>query len=205
MRLISKIKHNTILQGAWYLLRSYFYLRGTHIDSSSIITPPSLFDKDKVFIGPNVYIGPRSVMSAKNACFICKGHSVIAEDLTVHTGNHARINGKFVSDIDEHSKPEGYDQDIIVEEDVWIGCRVTILSGVVIGRGCTIAAGAVVSKSTPPYSIVGGVPAKVIKMSKTIDDIVEHEKKLYCEKDRYKKDDLINMLGHYYEKSDNML
>lgn len=53
--------------------------------------------------------------------------------------------------------------DIVVEDDVWIGHGATILSGVHIGQGAIVAAGAVVAKDVPPYAIVGGVPAKVIK------------------------------------------
>ncbi|HET0942357.1 TPA: CatB-related O-acetyltransferase [Streptococcus pneumoniae] len=52
--------------------------------------------------------------------------------------------------------------DIIIEDDVWIGFRSTILSGVTIGQGAIVGAGSVVTKSVPPYAIVGGVPAKVI-------------------------------------------
>lgn len=52
--------------------------------------------------------------------------------------------------------------DIVVGDDVWIGYRATILSGVHIGQGAIVAAGAVVTKDVPPYAIVGGVPAKVI-------------------------------------------
>lgn len=52
---------------------------------------------------------------------------------------------------------------IIVGDDVWIGFRATILSGVHIGQGAVVAAGAVVTKDIPPYAIVGGVPAKIIK------------------------------------------
>ncbi len=52
---------------------------------------------------------------------------------------------------------------IIVEDDVWIGWGATILSGVRIGQGAVVATGAVVTKDVPPYAIVGGVPAKVIK------------------------------------------
>lgn len=55
----------------------------------------------------------------------------------------------------------------------------TILKGVTIGRGCIVAAGAVVNKSTPPYSIVGGVPAKILRMRFTEEQIKEHERILY--------------------------
>lgn len=52
---------------------------------------------------------------------------------------------------------------IVVGDDVWIGYGATIMSGICIGQGAVIAAGAVVTKDVPPYAIVGGVPAKVIK------------------------------------------
>lgn len=51
----------------------------------------------------------------------------------------------------------------MIGNDVWIGTRATILDGVKIGDGAVIAAGAVVTKDVPPYAIVGGVPAKIIK------------------------------------------
>lgn len=53
--------------------------------------------------------------------------------------------------------------DVVVEDDVWIGYRTTILSGVKIGKGAIVAAGSVVTKDVRPYAIVGGVPAKMIK------------------------------------------
>lgn len=53
--------------------------------------------------------------------------------------------------------------DIVIDDDVWIGYRATIMSGVHIGQGAVVAAGAMVTRDVPPYSIVGGVPAKVIK------------------------------------------
>ncbi|ELN8649222.1 CatB-related O-acetyltransferase [Escherichia coli] len=57
----------------------------------------------------------------------------------------------------------GKDLDVIIGHDVWIGSRCTILAGVNIGTGAIIAAGSVVTKDVPPYAIVGGVPAKVIR------------------------------------------
>ncbi|MBT8931261.1 CatB-related O-acetyltransferase [Lactobacillus delbrueckii subsp. bulgaricus] len=52
---------------------------------------------------------------------------------------------------------------ITIDDDVWIGFHATIMSGVHIGQGAVVAAGAVVTKDVPPYAIVGGVPARVIK------------------------------------------
>lgn len=59
---------------------------------------------------------------------------------------------------------------IVIEDGVWIAAQVTILPGVRIGRGAVIAAGAVVTKDVPPNTLVGGVPAKVIRQLDTDDD-----------------------------------
>ena len=55
---------------------------------------------------------------------------------------------------------------VILEDDVWLGRNVTVMPGITIGTGSIVAAGAVVTKNVPPYSIVGGVPAKLIKSRK---------------------------------------
>lgn len=60
---------------------------------------------------------------------------------------------------------------IVVEDECWIGFGVTILSGVIIGRGAIIAAGAVVTKNVPAYSVVGGNPARIIKVKHSENDI----------------------------------
>lgn len=145
-----------------------------------------------MYLGDGVSIGRGAHISANNAKVFFKGNCAVAENLTIHTGNHARIIGRFVSDIKEKDKPTGYDHDVVIEQDVWIGSNVTILEGVNVGRGATIAAGAVVNKDVPPYSIVGGVPAKVLKFYWTIDQIMEHEKILYPESERLSKSKLEN-------------
>lgn len=93
---------------------------------------------------------------------------------TIITGGH-RIDvvGKYIMDSKE-KLPEN-DAPVVIEDDVWIGANVTRLKGVTIGRGSVVAAGAVVTKSCPPYSIIGGVPAKVLKMRFTPEEIVKHE------------------------------
>lgn len=75
--------------------------------------------------------------------------------------------------------PEGFQENkpITIGNNVWIGTRVIIMDGVTIGDNSIIASGAIVTKDVPPYSIVGGVPAKVIKtlfdveMRKRLDEI----------------------------------
>lgn len=98
---------------------------------------------------------------------------------TIITGDH-RIDviGKYIIDITEEEKGLEHDTPVVIEDDVWCGANVTILKGVTIGHGSVVAAGAVVTKFFPPYSIIGGVPAKLIKMRFTEEEIVEHERLL---------------------------
>ena len=73
---------------------------------------------------------------------------------------------------------------IYVDDDVWIGYGAIILSGVHIGQGAVIAAGAVVTVDIPPYAIVGGVPAKVLKYRFESDMIEELLKIDYSKLDK---------------------
>ncbi len=204
MGLKSKIKNNRFVRGLYFLYKAYFgYSRKYfgYIADNAIITPPlSCANYKNLYIGENVGIGPNANLSCLNAKCIIKGNTAIAEHFTVHTGNHAHIKGMFITDITEANKPKGYDQDVVVEKDVWIGCNVTLLSGVTVGRGCTIAAGAVVAKSTPPYAIMGGVPAKFIKFKWTIDEILEHEAVLYPEDERFSREELETIFTQYQKK-----
>lgn len=202
--MIRKIKNNRFLRGIYFLYQSFFGSKRNrfgYIADSVIVTPPHFFgNKSNIFIGDNVGIGPNCFISATNAKFIIKGNCAIAEGFTVHTGNHANVLGKFVKDLNDSNKPKGYDKDVIVEKDVWIGCNVTLLSGVHIGRGAIVAAGAVVSRDIPPYSVAGGIPARIIKFRWTIDEIIEHESMLYPEEERIPRDELIEIFQKYNDK-----
>ena len=98
---------------------------------------------------------------------------------TIVTGDHrTNLIGKYIIDVTTEEKLPENDLPVVIEDDVWCGANVTILKGVTIGRGSIVAAGAVVTQSFPPYSVIGGVPAKLLKMRFTPEEIVEHEKLL---------------------------
>ena len=131
-------------------------------------------------IGKNVSIRQGAVMTALNARITIGDSVIVANDLVISTGNHVHDRlGKRMAEITNAEKGPGYDRDVVVEDDVWLGARVTILNGVTVGRGSIVGAGAVVTKDTLPYSINLGVPAKCVGFRFSIEDILRHEEKLY--------------------------
>ncbi len=130
--------------------------------------PGNLFELNSVTVGKGTYgqLNVRKFGNGPNVLRIGNYCSIADETVFLVDGGHPYetistypfkqgILGSF-----GESTSKG---DIIVEDDVWIGYRSLILSGVHIGQGAVIAAGAIVSKDVPPYAIVGGVPAKVIR------------------------------------------
>ena len=128
-------------------------------DGTSIPKGATFYCTDALLtIGRNVVFGPRP---------------------TIITSDHRTdLVGKYIIDVTVEEKLPGNDLPVVIEDDVWCGANVTILKGVTIGRGSIVAAGAVVTHSFPPYSVIGGVPAKLLKMRFTPEEIVEHEKLL---------------------------
>ena len=109
-----------------------------------------LFKNSKLTLGKNSFINS----DCKIRCHeeICIGEDcAISHDFTVMDSDAHYLNG------DNNTKP------ICIGNHVWIGTRVTILSGVSIGDGAVIAAGSIVTSDVPSGTLVGGVPAKVIK------------------------------------------
>lgn len=157
----------------------------------SMLAYPFLIQGEKnIYIGKNCSIRQNSVFTAINAKIIIKDWVITATDLIISTGNHRVILGRFIGSITNTEKGKGYDADVIINEDVWIASRVTILKGVNVGRGAIIAAGAVVNRDVLPYSVVGGVPAKFIKFKWSLEQVLEHEQKLYKEDERFSVEEL---------------
>lgn len=126
------------------------------------------FDPRNVEVGNYTYgeltvlnFGENEKLKIGSFCSIASG--VVFSLNADHFTNHISTFPFKVKVLNEQIKEAASKGDIIVDDDVWIGQNAIILSGVHIGQGSVIAAGAVVSKDVPAYAIVGGVPAKVIK------------------------------------------
>lgn len=78
----------------------------------------------------------------------------ISQEVIVLTADHDLNSPDF----------EGRSREVVIEDYVWIGTRAIILPGCTLGKGAVIAAGAVVTKDVPPYAVVAGTPARVVKM-----------------------------------------
>lgn len=160
----------------------------------------NVFDIDNVSVGDFSY-GPIEVYSdVPNISLSIGSFCSIGTDTIFLLGKDHEMKCvstypfkyNILHNISYESKSKG---SIVVGNDVWFGQRSMILSGIEIGQGAVIAAGSVVTKDVPPYAIVGGNPAKVLKyrFSKEIIDkllkidysalsakrVVENEKELY--------------------------
>ncbi len=86
-------------------------------------------------------------------------HVMMGPDVIIYTRGHHTER----TDIPMMEQGDTMAQPVIIEDDVWIGARAIILPGVTIGKGSIVGAAAVVTKDVEPYSVVGGIPAKLIK------------------------------------------
>jgi acetyltransferase-like isoleucine patch superfamily enzyme len=110
-----------------------------------------------ISIGDRVQFGPNCSI----LCDISLGNDILLAPSVAFIG---RDDHRYdIPGISIWDSPRGDTSKTIVENDVWIGYGAIILSGVTIGTGSIVAAGAVVSNDVPPYSIVGGNPARLIK------------------------------------------
>jgi acetyltransferase-like isoleucine patch superfamily enzyme len=134
---------------------------GSQIDINTRVFPPFYTNFGRfITLGKNVFIN--------HACsFLDMGGIIIEDDVLI---------GPKVNLITENHPLDPADRQalllkpIIIKRNAWIGAAVTILPGVIIGENAVVAAGAVVSKDVPANTLVGGIPAKIIKeLIKTVD------------------------------------
>ena len=136
-------------------LRALFsQLIGRPVDESFGLFPPFYTDCGKnIHIGKNVFINMGCKFQDQGGIFIGDG-ALIGHNVVLATLNHAKS---------PQDRSSMLPAPIHIGTNVWIGAHATVLPGVTIGDGAIVAAGAVVTRDIPENTIVGGVPAKVIR------------------------------------------
>ena len=157
------------------LMKNAFHSHGRNL----CFDPDGLYTYKTIDMGDNVTIGYGCVFVASESHIIIGNNVMFGPNVTCMGGDHnTGVVGKAMYAV--HEKRPQDDQDIIFEDDTWIGSGAIILKGVTVGRGSIIAAGAVVNKNVYPYTIVGGVPARKISVRfPDKDTIMRHEALLY--------------------------
>lgn len=108
-------------------------------------------------VGDNVGLGTHGFFGCAGGIEI-GSNTIFGNYVSLHSENHN------FADTTVPIRLQGVNRKgIKIGEDCWIGAKATILDGTILGKGCIVAAGAVVRGEIPPYSIVGGVPAKILK------------------------------------------
>jgi len=132
-----------------------------------------------VMMGSQVYVGKDVHIEANcrigNYCLIANRVAIVGRH--DHDFSAVGFPVRFAPWVGSNCFPSQFaDEEAVIEDDVWLGYGTIVLTGVTVGRGCVIAAGSVVTKDIPPYSIAAGVPAKVIG-KRFADDatITQHE------------------------------
>lgn len=140
-----------------YFRVAFFRLSMRRCDSEVVISFATLFSQQDTEIGQDVYIGPQ--------CNI--GKCIIENNCLIGSGVHI-LSGKAQHDFSNIETPlrlqGGTFSKISIGEDSWLGNGAIVMANV--GKKCIVAAGAVVINDVPDYAIVGGNPAKIIKMRK---------------------------------------
>ena len=129
-------------------------LFGYKVDSTLRVFPPFYTD-----FGKNIHIGQRVFI---NACCHFQDHGgiFIGDDCQI---GHNVVFATLNHGLDPKDRKSTYPAPIVLGRNVWIGANATILQGVKIGDYAVVAAGAVVTKEVEPNTIVGGIPARVIR------------------------------------------
>lgn len=156
---------------------------GSHGDEVSIGDGCELSPAQNIVMGDRVFVGRDCWFSAPNAKIIIGSEVMFGPQVAIITGDH-NFSVVGASMYRTHEKRPEDDRDVVIEDDVWVGFRATVLRGVTLGRGSIVGACAVVTKDVPRYAIVAGNPARVIGMRFNPQQILEHERLLGISEDK---------------------
>jgi len=170
-----------------YLKKVKFYKLWRKQNIHNKTEPGNLFNPKCVEVGKNTYGVINLLNYNENAKLRIGSFCSIGPNVTFVLSGEHNVNTLTTYPIKasyENVKESLTKGNIILEDDIWIGCNTTILSGVKIGQGAVVGAGSLVNKDVPPYAIVGGVPAKVIKFRFNAELIEELLKVDYSKLDK---------------------
>ncbi|MBB5480255.1 acyltransferase [Micromonospora parathelypteridis] len=158
--------------------------------------PDGVYTCETIEVGRNVDLGYRPVLMAARARIRIGDNVMFGPEVTIRGGNH-RIDqvGVPMIAVDKDPDDETHDRGVVIGDDVWVGTRAVILHGVTIGRGAVIGAGAVVTRSVPPYAVAAGNPARVIRLRWPLETIQDHERQLYPPERRLTSAELAGLAG----------
>ena len=130
---------------------------------------------EHVSIGNNVSIGYSCSLMASIAYIYIGNNVMLAPGVVIRGGVHRYdLVGKTMMEVTENEKLPENDQDVIIEDDVWIGQNAIILKGVRVGEGSIIGAGSVVTKDVPPYTIHVGAHGIMEKPRFSQEELTKH-------------------------------
>lgn len=157
-------------RAAMYVIRERFASHGHNV----LFDPRDTFTYERIHVGDDVFIGPGAFFSATETHIRIGNKVMFGPRVTLLGGNHnAGVIGRYMFDVKE-KRPRD-DEPIVIEDDTWIGACATILKGVTVGRGAIVGAGSLVTKNVPPYTIVVGNPARVVRERFTPEERARHE------------------------------
>lgn len=138
--------------------------------------PDGIYSYENIRVGDHVNLGTAPTILATRASVVIGNHVLFGPGVTIRGGNHRfDVVGRYIDEVTDDMKRPEDDRGVVIEDDVWVGGNATILHGVTVGRGSVIGASAVVTRDVPPYSIVAGNPARVVRERWQPDNIAAHE------------------------------
>lgn len=143
--------------------------------ASRVESGGDFYPLSNIHVGDHVSIGANARFWTTRAQIYIEDFALFGPGVTIITGDHRKdVAGKHIIELTDDDKTASDDQDVIIGTGAWIGAGAIILKGVHIGADAIVAAGSVVTKDVPPYTIVGGVPAHFIKERFSEDQLLVH-------------------------------